>query len=81
MIKSARRKTITICRAINVYRGMSFSNEKNHNFKKLISYGKGSLLSKSDVERIVRFMIIEDILEEEYVRNRQGFNISYLMVG
>ena len=80
MIKTVGRETMTINQAIDVYRGMKNTKVYDNGFNELVSYGKGAQLRKTDAERIFHYMIVENILEEQYVTNRMGFTTAYLKV-
>ena len=80
MVKTVGRETMTIAQAIDVYRGSKTAKVFENNWNDLVSYGKGSALGKTDIERIFHYMIVENILEEDYVSNRMGFTSAYLKV-
>jgi RecQ family ATP-dependent DNA helicase len=80
LVKEIQGDQITMIHAIDVYRGMKTSKINSLNHSKVNGYGKGSKKKKHDVERIFRFLVLENILMEKVISNPGGYPTAYLAV-
>lgn len=75
-------KKVTLLQCLDIYRG-----SKAKNIMELITekdcelFGKGNHLPKTEVERILKTLIIKQILIEKYSINAGGFVSGYLKIG
>jgi hypothetical protein len=75
-----RRQRITLLALMDVFRGMKHKKIQSEEWDHLALYGSGSKLSKLDVERLIRHLIVLNVLAEETVY-QNGFPSNYAKVG
>ncbi|KAJ3145156.1 ATP-dependent DNA helicase sgs1 [Geranomyces michiganensis] len=81
LVKSLQHTQVTINQLIDIYRGANTSVMRKNEYTKLKLYGKGASLNKGDAERLLHHLNIQQILGENLVTNRQGFNCAYTILG
>ncbi|ADM11872.1 ATP-dependent DNA helicase [Encephalitozoon intestinalis ATCC 50506] len=68
---------ITLCQAVDVYKGLS--NKKSREYSWSEYYGKGKLLRKITIERILRSLISHGYIQERVEFMERRFSWSYLV--
>jgi len=71
---------ITRTQCIAVYRGAKTKDVRDRGWDSLPYFGCGSHLDQNTVERLVNFLLIDQMLAEFAVANKSGFHTDYLKV-
>ncbi|CAO3644916.1 unnamed protein product [Cunninghamella blakesleeana] len=81
IITSIQEDNITLLQMVDICYGSKSKLIKDNGYHYLSNFGKLSYLSKSEIERLLIHLILDDILEERTIGNRKGFYNTYLRVG
>lgn len=66
---------------VAIYRGAKVKESRERGWDGSPFFGQGSHLDQNTVERLVNFMLIDQILAEAAVPNRGGFHTDYVKLG
>ncbi|KAI8050916.1 P-loop containing nucleoside triphosphate hydrolase protein [Syncephalis plumigaleata] len=80
MVERLQRSHITLLQFVDLFRGNRAVRNKVHNYDQVPGFGAGKSYSKTDAERIFRFLELQDVFKEKNERTAKGFIISHLMV-
>lgn len=71
---------VTRHQCVAIYRGAKNKELRDRGWDESPLFGEGSHLDQNTVERLVTFMLIDQILAEFAVQNKGGFHTDYLKV-
>ncbi|ORY50380.1 ATP-dependent DNA helicase [Rhizoclosmatium globosum] len=71
---------ITLITLMDVWKGSKAAKILNEELHELPLYGSGASLSRTDIERICRELVVVDVIREESVWNKSGYANSYCKV-
>jgi bloom syndrome protein len=72
--------SVTRTQCIYIYRGAKTKEVRDRGWDSSPYFGQGSHLEQNTVERLVNFLLIDQILAEFAVANKSGFHTDYLKV-
>ncbi|XP_014662229.1 PREDICTED: Bloom syndrome protein homolog isoform X2 [Priapulus caudatus] len=75
------RKKFTLLHFVEVFRGSSAARVEQEGHQRLPAFGAGRHLQRSDAERLVRKLALDDVLGEEITVTAQDMTVAYARVG
>jgi len=80
IVEQVQDSQATLLQCVDLLRGRSSAKSKKENHESVEGFGAAEDVARGEVERIFTGLIRENALYEYEVRNRSGFNNSYLRV-
>ncbi|CAG7728181.1 unnamed protein product [Allacma fusca] len=77
----SRNGNFTILHFANIFKGLEHKKIKDNQHDKVRLHGRGKSWSRSDTERLLRKLVIDDILREELIVTKDDIALSYARVG
>ncbi|PLW56912.1 hypothetical protein PCANC_01280 [Puccinia coronata f. sp. avenae] len=80
-ITADQSESVTIAHMVDVFRGSKSKKVTTAGHDRLEGAGQGSVLDRTDCERLLHLMVSDDILNERFESNAMGFTNAYVQLG
>ena len=81
LVTAMASQRVTLKHVADVFKGSRTSKIQASGHDQLRGYGQGEHLHKGDIDRLLRTMVLRDVLTEYPEENREGFIVAYVGVG
>lgn len=80
MVMGIQNSKNTLLHAVDVFRGMGTQRVKQFGQNSVNGFGAGRSYTRTDAERLLHHLVINQVLDEKNEANGQGFYAAYLYV-